>query len=171
VLPTESNLTKEFSRERVGPPMLWLAAGLVVLFVGSGLFHWGLASGGVFEADTVLFLVVGLVFLVLTGVAHLWSMRSIRRSRSQVVEGQGGASQHVAATVLVPTAIRMVGTFAVLGVVIWLDVASRPEAVFDVLFWYVTLTALEVAGIVWASRVIGPSNSHSSTIVKTAIAN
>ncbi len=56
------------------------------------------------------------------------------------------------AMVLVPMAIRMSGVFAVLGALIWLVGIPRVESVVIVLFWYVTLTGLDLWAIISRRR-------------------
>lgn len=102
--------------------------------------------------SSVVFGVVGLMFLGLTALSHWWLVRGLSRTPAAMREGRGGGQHGPVGKVLVSMAIRFAGTFAILGSLMVLKVVGRHEAVFDVLFWYVTLTTMEVGGIVWASR-------------------
>jgi hypothetical protein len=111
----------------------------------------GPAAGVKEPPNSLVFAVVGGWFLLLTLVSHWWAVRGLSRhtGASGVSDAAGGGTIGM---LLMSMAIRFAGTFAMLGV-LWLSgVVGRQEAVFDVLFWYVTLTTMEVGGIVWASR-------------------
>lgn len=114
-------------------------SGYGVLGVVGGLFliacaghaavvHWGWAS-----ASTAWFCLAGCGFLLTTVLSHLVLCRS-------------------AAAPLVPLMVammvRLAGTFLVLGCLLAFSPLSRPEAVFNVLFWYITLTAADLVGVV-----------------------
>ncbi len=75
-------------------------------------------------------------------------------------------SAHPLSILIVPMTIRFCSTFLILAGLLSLTSISRGEALFDILFWYVSLTTIEVAGIVWASKSASktiPSNIDSAT--------
>jgi hypothetical protein len=86
------------------------------------------------SADTAWFAITGIAFLVVTAGSHVVACRPS------------------AAAPLVPLmismAIRLAGTFLILGIVLNLSPLSRLEAVFNVLFWYITLTATDLLNVV-----------------------
>ena len=133
---------------------VWLhlrfAASSVTSFYGS-------TEGLRLEPNTFVFAGTGSLFLLLTIAAHVWTVRGLTPPPSERQGDNRPASPP--AMLLIPMAIRFAGTFAILGgLLVWGSV-ERHEAVFDVLFWYVTLTTLEVVGIVWAFRSMRASET------------
>lgn len=109
---------------------LMVAAGL---FTASLLAHHLTVLGGV-AADSAWFAAVGLGFLVVTLLSHI--------SACQRWEGSP------LAPLMISMAIRLAGTFLILVLILKLSPLSRGEAVFNVLFWYITLTATDLVGVV-----------------------
>jgi len=119
--------------------------------------HWFFASAiavnvsdtwQVAAPDFFVFATVGGAFFAITLVAH-FCLGRIAAGRSA---GAVPAVANSTGVLLIPVAIRFAGTFLVLGVLLAGRWISKNESVFDVLFWYVTLTSLDISGIVWASR-------------------
>jgi|GEM_PF-2762381 len=100
--------------------------------------------------DSFVFAVIGLMFFGLTALTHWWLVRG--SSHTPVTQGAFGRERGPVGMVFVSMVIRFAGTFAILGSLMVLKVVGRHEAAFNVLFWYVTLTTMEIGGIVWASR-------------------
>lgn len=121
----------------------------------------GLACGGHLlvaqwwlPVQTSWFVATGFGFLLVTAGAH--------RVLSRGIGGDPLVS------LLVSMSIRLVGTFAILGGLWVFSPLERPEAVFNILFWYITLTAIDLTAIVRernhasASLVSGHSSSNRS---------
>lgn len=102
------------------------------------------------QPNTLVFAGVGGVFGLLTWLAHLSVIRAASRRPRDGKTGVGG--QAALMILVLPMAIRFGGTFLVLAGLLSTRAVEQNEAVFDVLFWYVTLTTIEVVGIVWASK-------------------
>lgn len=119
-----------------------------------------------FELDTNLFMGIGSVFLVQAIMAHVWVVRRLRSTaKSNAPMASGAASTSPLTLLAVPMAIRLATTFATIAYLLVTTSASRDEAVCMVLFWYIALTTLEVAAIVWAqqpakSLVMSHPNAH-----------
>jgi len=109
-----------------------MTVSMLFFVVACGVHALAVRAGVV--ADTVWFATVGAAFLVVTAASH------------------GVLCKQSAAPSLVPLmismAIRLGGTFLMLGIILTLSPLSRPEAVFNVLFWYITLTAADLFGVV-----------------------
>lgn len=112
--------------------MAAVAFSMLMFVVACGVHAFAVRSGVV--ADTAWFAIVGAAFLAITVVSH------------------GVLCQQSAAAPLVPLmismAIRLTGTFLILGIILKLSPLGRPEAVFNVLFWYITLTSVDLVGVV-----------------------
>lgn len=110
-----------------------------------------MGSIGVTNVDerTWVFGATGVSFLVLTWLSHLVIASTLTSG-----SGASRSEQGPLLALLISMAIRVAGTFAILGLLWNLEIVGRKEAVFDVLFWYVTLTAMEVIGIVCTSKCI-----------------
>jgi hypothetical protein len=126
-----------------------------------------IAESGAISHRTWLFAGVGFAFLAFTWLSHLPLVQMLRSNSATqhgeaVVPGNTAADLGPFAGLLVSMAIRIAGTFAILGLLWKAEFVSREETVFDVLFWYVTLTAMEVVGIVWASRSLVRSSPLGS---------
>lgn len=118
--------------------------------------------------STLVFAGVGGLFLLLTWLAHLPVARALSRQGSERQESDAQAvAVHQTAlwALLLPMAIRLAGTFLLLSGLIGSALVRQNEAVFNVLFWYVTLTSIEVVGIVWASK---PAASSASATFDSA---
>jgi len=124
--------------------------------------------------NTAVFAAVGFVFLVLTVLALVPALPKLRSERAQEQKVTRKATPKVSSNetiadidpvtmLVVPMAIRFAGTFAILGGLMWVRPVSRYEAVFDVFFWYLSLTTMEVVGIVWASKTQYSSDSIPSS--------
>ena len=143
------------------PRAAWILMCLLVVFAtllhfligqtwGAELIIRGNVSGDCL--NTRVFVSVGLAFISLALFSHFIVKQVMRyfvapsNSRDQTIGPERISS------LLVPMAIRFAGTFALLGSLIFFEAVSRNEAVFDVLFWYTTLTTIETVGIVYGSR-------------------
>jgi hypothetical protein len=113
---------------------------------------------------TWLFAGVGAAFLGFTWLSHLPLAQSLCGSSNKQAVGDLVSASDLSplAGLMISMAIRIAGTFAILGLLWKWEFVSRKESVFDVLFWYVTLTAMEVVGIVCASRSFVQSSSLGS---------
>ncbi len=110
-----------------------------------------------FAFDSNVFTAVGLVFLVQAIGSHAWVVRRLRAA------SQPSRAASPMTLLAVPMALRLATTFAALAYLLITVTASRHEAVCMVLFWYIALTTLEVAAIVWAQRPIKQASlSHPS---------
>lgn len=137
---------------------------MIAFFVLAVLGHWlvstRIATTGTPDAwgspNTMVFASVGLVFLTLTLLSDIpVSMALKAQSRMPMPAAElPKADLGPMASLLIPMAVRCTGTFLVLGFLVVSKILSREESVFDVLFWYVTLTAMEIAHIVWASQAL-----------------
>jgi len=118
----------------------WFVAPAIAVNVADG--------GQVSSPDFVVFATVGGAFFGISLVTHFCLSR-IAAGRNAV---EVPAVADSVGVLMIPMVIRFAGTFLVLGGLLVGRWISRNESVFDVLFWYVTLTSLEIGGIVWASR-------------------
>ena len=114
-----------------------IATGLLIVCCG---VHW-LAADRLVGADTLLFALTGIWLVAVTAVAHALLQR-------------GGRVEPIVG-ILGSMAIRVAGTFAILGGLLLFSPLERPEAVFNVLFWYITLTAWDVWTTVRNREVVG----------------
>ncbi len=139
---------------------------LVIGCVCAILLHWSLAPSALgwlllgprdsndianassYVANSFLFAIVGFVFFVSTVVVDLICLRGVT----------GAAHLAVANMLVIPMSIRLAVTFLVFAILAATGVVSKGEAAVDVLFWYVSLTATELVGIVLAFR------RHSSNL-------
>ncbi len=163
-----------------------LAVGMSFVIVAATVAHWFISdteaawllsgpnknnSSAITEnPNTIAFALVGVTFLVLTLVSHLPAAMAFGKKK------RSAASQVSPVGLLIlPMTIRFAGTFAILGGLWITGTIPLGEAGFDVLFWYVTLTAIEVVGIVWASKTVrsdehlaatglGRSGGHESVV-------
>ena len=143
---------------------LWVAGCFVALaiachaLVGRGHIGAEAFAGG--YPDTAVFAGVAAAFGCLTLLAHIPVIRSLAKQHAQPGSDRhpGGLIVNPVTALLLAMAIRLIGTFLVLAGLLVFQLVGQNEAVFDVLFWYVTLTTIEVVGIVWASK---PSKSTS----------
>jgi hypothetical protein len=110
--------------------MLFVSA----FFVAIASVAHGLAVRGGFAADTFYFVICGVAFWVVTAVSH-------------VVLTQDSDGQPLV-PLLASMAIRLGGIFVIFGCLELFSTLSRREAVFNVLFWYITLTATDLVGVV-----------------------
>jgi len=85
-------------------------------------------------ADTAWFAITGIAFLLVTAGSHLIACRP--------------SPTAPLVPLMISMAIRLAGTFLILGIILNLSPLSRPEAVFNVLFWYITLTVTDILGVV-----------------------
>ncbi len=95
--------------------------------------HAVLVRSGV-AADTAWFSLAGAAFLLVTAISHCVLCR-----------------QHTASPLvplLLSMTIRLAGTFLILGTLLAFSPLSRPEAVSNVLFWYITFTAADLVGVI-----------------------
>jgi len=115
-----------------GSTMSAMAISMLFFVVACGTHSLAVRGGVV--ADTAWFAIVGVAFLVVTAVSH------------GVLTRQSDASPVV--PMMISMAIRLLGTFLILGIILTLSPLSRPEAVFNVLFWYITLTVADLVGVV-----------------------
>lgn len=137
---------------------------MVVFFALAVTSHWlistRITTTGTPDAwespSTIIFAIVGLVFLALTFLSDIPVTMALRaQSREPMPTSESPkADLSPMASLLIPMAVRCTGTFLVLGFLVVSKILSREESVFDVLFWYVTLTAMEIAHIVWASQAL-----------------
>jgi len=126
-----------------------MSVACLVFAIAYGL-HATAVRGGV-AADSTWFAATGLFFLLITAASHLILSR----------ESTSGAL----VSLMISMAIRLLGTFLVLGGLLILSPLSRPEAVFNVLFWYITLTATDLVSVVrQKNRVAGGDRLPCSPI-------
>ncbi|TVQ00513.1 MAG: hypothetical protein EA381_07355 [Planctomycetaceae bacterium] len=124
-----------------------IATGLLIVCCG---VHW-LAADRLVAADTLSFALTGIWLVAVTAVAHALLHR-------------GGQVEPIVG-ILGSMAIRVAGTFAILGGLLLFSSLERPEAVFNVLFWYITLTIWDVWGTVRSRGAVGDSSSsHAPSI-------
>jgi formate-dependent nitrite reductase membrane component NrfD len=105
--------------------------------VASGA-HAAAASYGV-PGNSLWFVIAGIGFLAVTAAAHL----PLSRSKDDAADPMSGVNG-----LLLSMAIRLAGTFLILGLLLLVSPLERPEAVFNVLFWYITLTATDLVILV-----------------------
>jgi len=121
----------------------------LVFVLACGVHAFAVRSG--VAADTAGFAVSGLFFLLITAASHV------------VLSRESTAGPLV--SLMISMAIRLLGTFLVLGGLLALSPLSRPEAVFNVLFWYITLTATDLLSVVrQKSRAVGGNRLSGSSI-------
>lgn len=114
-----------------GELMSGMAVPMLLFVIACGLHS--LVVRLVVPVDTAWFAITGVAFLVVTALSHTVACRS-----------------SVAAPLvplMISMAIRLAGTFMILGVILNLSPLSRAEAVFNVLFWYITLTATDLISV------------------------
>jgi hypothetical protein len=112
-------------------------AATIVTVIASGAHL--LASWAGAPLDSLWFTVAGFVFLAVTVSSHAVLSRG---------ETAGSASAGEIGSLLISMAIRLSGTFLILGSLLAISPLSRTEAVSTVLFWYITLTVIDLAGVV-----------------------
>lgn len=121
-----------FGVVRVGFPLLFFAVGVLAhRLVAPYWIGWG----------TGWFAAVGGFFLLITAASHAVLCRSSAADPVVAILGSMG--------------IRLAGTFAILGGLIFFSPLGRPEAVFNVLFWYITLTVWDLATVAWRRMPAG----------------
>jgi len=120
----------------------WATWGVPLAIFAIGLAIHGAIASRVEGLNPVWFALTGLGFLAITAAAHAVLCRS---HGSDFVVG-----------ILGSMAIRLAGTFAILGGLLYFSPLSRPEAVFNVLFWYITLTLWDLFSVAYR-RVADPS--------------
>lgn len=128
-IPLPKPTDDDVAAQRASWGWIRFAVTAATLWGGSTAVH-GLAAERLGGADTVWFAATGLMFVIVTAVAHRLTVR-----------GQGGDP---VVAILGSMAIRVAGTFAILGALLIFSPLERSEAVFNVLFWYITLTAWDV---------------------------
>lgn len=106
---------------------------IAAIFVFATLGHWLLVRIGT-PGDTAWFAATGIGFVVITAISHVAVSKP--------------STDAPLVPLMVSMAIRLVGTFLILGMILKLSPLSRPEAVFNVLFWYITLTSADLIGVV-----------------------
>lgn len=107
-----------------GVPLLFFALGVLAhRLVAPSLGGWG----------TGWFAAAGVFFLLITAASHAVLCRSSAVDPIVAILGSMG--------------IRLAGTFAILGGLIFFSPLGRPEAVFNVLFWYITLTVWDLSTV------------------------
>ena len=136
-----SRCSKNEDAAAPGPQAVGLSL-VCALAAGACLVHL-LVSRYMLGADALWFTLCGAAFLAVTIASHLVLARS-----AAVDSGALGPL----GPLLVSMAIRLAGTFAILGLLLWLSPLERPEAVFNVLFWYITLTATDLTALVRQRR-------------------
>lgn len=149
--------------------LLVIATSVHFLIVGLWVFETdsGLSSSGE-GFQTRIFALIGSLFIVVAVFSHFIMKHAMRflvehsNSVDKTSDKSDGSGQIGA--ILVPMAIRFVGTFAILGSLLFFEAVSRNEAVFDVLFWYTTLTTIETVGIVYVSRSTNERRSESDVL-------
>ncbi|MGV3484024.1 MAG: hypothetical protein ACO1RT_06385 [Planctomycetaceae bacterium] len=137
----------------------------LVMFAGLAIAGHAAVAAESLGGDTVLgvqpntrvFAGVGAMFVALTLVSHVPVLRVM--SRSGAADPGAHAAGSPVTALLVSMSIRLLGTFLILAGLVSSAWVGRNEAVFDVLFWYVTLTTMEVVGIVWTSKSLAKSAS------------
>lgn len=112
---------------------------MALVVIACGLHAVAVSRGVV--ADTTWFTLSGIALLAVTVVSHLALARP---------PAPGAAPLASLTAVMLSMAIRLSGTFAVLGILLLLAPLGRTEAVFNVLFWYITLTAVDLSAMVRA---------------------
>jgi|GEM_PF-2525192 len=120
-----------------GASALGLIAAVVIVVLASGV-HAVAGSFGV-PGNSLWFALAGIGFLAVTVAAHL----PLVRRAGHAADPMGGVT-----ALLLSMAIRLAGTFVILGLLLLVSPLARPEAVFNVLFWYITLTATDLAILV-----------------------
>lgn len=111
------------------------AVGVPVLLYLFGVLAHRLLAPGLVGWDTGWFAAVGFFFLLITAASHAVLCRSSAADPVVAILGSMG--------------IRLAGTFAILGGLIFFSPLGRPEAVFNVLFWYITLTVWDLSTVAW----------------------
>jgi len=105
----------------------------MLIFVVACALHL-LAVRWVTPADTAWFAITGVAFLIVTAGSHAVACRP--------------SATAPLVPLMISMAIRLAGTFLILGIILNLSPLSRPEAVFNVLFWYITLTVADLLSVV-----------------------
>jgi len=118
----------------VGSGNVWLTLVISAFFVVIASVAHGLAVRGGFAADTFCFVICGVAFWGVTAASHV------------VLCKDSGGQPLV--PLLASMAIRLGGIFVIFGCLELFSTLSRREAVFNVLFWYITLTATDLVGVV-----------------------
>ncbi len=174
MLPLEQS-TSQIAPHEV-PRAAWIL--MCVLVVVATLLHFLIGQNWVVESiisgnvsgdrlNTRVFASVGLAFISLALFSHFVVKQVMRYFVAPSNARDKTIGPERISSLLVPMAIRFAGTFALLGSLIFFEAVSRNEAVFDVLFWYTTLTTIETVGIVYASR--SAMHRHRSPVVLHAI--
>lgn len=120
-----------------GVSVVGLIVAAVVVVVASSVHtvagRWGVPG------DSLWFALSGVAFLAVTVAAHF----PVARPADQTAGPLGAVT-----ALLLSMAIRLAGTFLILGGLLLVSPLARPEAVFNVLFWYITLTATDMVPLV-----------------------
>lgn len=125
----------------------WVTWGVpLIIFVTSLAIHAAAASR-VDGLDSSWFALTGIAFLVITAASHAVLCRS---RGSDLVVG-----------ILGSMAIRLAGTFAILGLLLFFSPLGRRGAVCNVLFWYITLTLWDLFSVAYR-RMSSPTIGLSS---------
>lgn len=109
-----------------------MAVAMLIFIVACGLH--ALTVRWVTPADTAWFAITGVAFLIVTAVSHAFACRP--------------SANAPLVPLMISMAIRLAGTFLILGIILNLSPLSRPEAVLNVLFWYITLTVTDLLSVV-----------------------
>ncbi len=117
-------------------------AAAVVITVAFSILHLAASRFGMLF-DSLWFAITGAVFLAVTVAAH----RAATWGDATEAEPYGAVG-----SLFISMAIRLSGTFAILGLLLWFSPLERREAVFNVLFWYITLTVTDVIAVVRQRR-------------------
>ena len=130
----------------------WATWGVPLAIFAIGLAIHGAIASRVEGLNPGWFALTGLAFLAVTAAAHAVLCRS---RGSDFVVG-----------ILGSMVIRLAGTFAILGGLLFFSPMSRPEAVCNVLFWYITLTLWDLFSVAYR-RVTDPSTPLSAPMSPT----
>lgn len=136
-MPGSSTSSSTAAADRPGVSAWGLIAAAVIVALASSA-HLAAASLGA-PGSSLWFAIAGVGFLGVTAAAHL----PLARPASDAANPLGDVG-----ALLVSMAIRLAGTFLILGLLLLVSPLGRPEAVFNVLFWYITLTATDLVVLV-----------------------
>jgi len=115
-----------------GDLMSTMAVSMLIFVVACALHL--IAAKVVTSADTAWFAITGAVLLVVTAGSHAVACKP--------------SANAPLVPMMISMAIRLAGTFLILGIILNLSPLNRLEAVFNVLFWYITLTATDLLSVV-----------------------
>lgn len=126
----------------------WATWGVpLAILTAASAIYWAVATS-VAGLNPTWFALTGVAFLGVTAAAHAVLCRS---QGSEFVIG-----------ILGSMAIRLAGTLSILGMLLFFSPVGRPGAVFNVLFWYITLTLWDLLGIAYR-RMSNPSFGLSTS--------